>query len=81
MTEGGRDEAERLSRQARRDGDVPLQPDQLVGLTEADARARVEAAGGTFEGHEPGAVLTMEFRANRVRAVLEKGRVVNASLG
>jgi hypothetical protein len=58
-----------------------FQVDTLVGCTVDEARQRVEAAGGRFQGYGHGDALTAEFRTNRVRALIEDGRVVSASVG
>jgi hypothetical protein len=48
----------------------------LVGCTEADARSRVEAAGGvfrTYDNEHP--ALTADYRSNRVTARIDDGTV------
>jgi len=49
----------------------------LVGCTEEDARARVEAAGGQLRCYDDDHQwLTADYRSTRVTARIEEGRVV-----
>ncbi len=49
----------------------------LVGCTEEDARARVEAAGGQLRCYDDDHPwLTADYRSTRVTARIEEGRVV-----
>jgi hypothetical protein len=58
-----------------------FQIDTLPGRTIDEARAIVEAARGHFQPYSAGDALTAEFRTDRVRALIEDGRVVSASVG
>lgn len=58
-----------------------FQVDTLIGRTVDEARQQVEAAGGHFQGYRHGDALTANFRTNRVRALIEDGRVVSARVG
>lgn len=76
-----RDELMDRDRQKIRDAYRRFQPDSLLGLTEAEARARVEAVGGQFEADEPDAIMAMNYSINRVRVIVEDGLVTDASIG
>lgn len=52
----------------------------LVGLTVAEAQARVEAVGLTLRAVPYGTVVTMEFRPNRVNATTDADRTVIVSV-
>lgn len=48
----------------------------LVGLPVEQAREAVTAAGGVTRTVEPGGMVTLDYRADRVTLVVEDGRVV-----
>jgi hypothetical protein len=58
-----------------------FQLDTLAGRSVEDARLVVEGAGGHFQPFHRGDALTLDFRTDRVRALIEDGRVVSASVG
>ena len=57
------------------------QPERLIGLSEADARRQVEAAGGIFEAHFPDEPVTLDLCLNRVRVEIVDGQVTTAWIG
>lgn len=46
-------------------------PESLLGLPRAEARRRVEAAGGVLRAVAPGAVVTLDYRSNRITVTVE----------
>ena len=58
-----------------------FQVESLVGLPVEEARQRIEAVGGHFQAHTAGQAMTADFRTDRVRALIEDGRVIRASVG
>ena len=55
--------------------------DELTGQPLADATAAAEAAGWTVRAHETGAMLTMDFREDRMNLEHEDGVVRRAWVG
>lgn len=74
------DEVTRRMRQEFRAAVERLKPQSLVGLSVAEARARVEAAGGAFVAQGPNEPATADLSNNRVRAIVVNGRVTDANV-
>jgi hypothetical protein len=63
--------AEDLKVSAKASSADPAFLQSLVGLTVAEAQARVEDVGLTLRAVPPGTVVTMEYRSNRVNATTD----------
>lgn len=55
--------------------------EELIGQPLADATATAEAAGWQVRAFEPGAMLTMDFREDRINLEHEDGVVRRAWVG
>lgn len=56
--------------------DDQLDREQLVGLDVDEAAARASSAGWLVRAHEPEAIVTADYRANRLNLVYDDERVV-----
>ena len=58
-----------------------MTPEELTGQTLADATATAEADGWQVRAYEPGAMLTMDLREDRMNLEHEDGVVRRAWVG
>lgn len=65
------------SAQARLEPELP----RFVGLTVDEGRALADELGVVLRPLEPGAIVTMEFRSDRVTTGLADGRLVDPRVG
>jgi hypothetical protein len=56
-----------------------LDLDALIGLPVDRARELVEGAGGVLRAVSPGEFVTLEYRADRVTAVVVNGEVIESN--
>jgi hypothetical protein len=54
---------------------LELNLDELIGLTPDVATERVAAAGGHLRAIGPGQMVTLDYRGDRVTAIVEDGHI------